>query len=381
MRGVARPRAAAAGLIALALVVGGCGTAARTPVQVAPLTASMPVAGGSWVVLPVGASSGEGRFWELLRSAGGSPRWSLVTPPGVQDNGGLALAPAPGGTTFAGFIPSDNLRFSPLARSSDQGESWAPDLLPDGLAAAPDSLAAGVGDALLALTPGHGGEVLDRLARGASWRPLASVHSLAATAAARGCGLESIAAVAFDSGRYPSVGGACEHPGQIGEFVDDQGTWHHAAPAVPPGLDGYTADVLRLTDTPAGTFSLASLTSGSKEDLIAAWSGDGGKDWRRAETLPLAAGRKVITAGPGPRREAYVLADRADGSETLWISAGPAAAWRSSPPPPAGTTAVALTGKGDVDGFVVHGKTIEEWSLRAGARGWRRGQVIHVAFH
>ncbi len=377
-----RPGASAAGLIVLALVVSGCGSAAEpAPVQVAPLTTSMPVAAGTWVVVPVGASSGEGRFWELLWSPSHSARWSLVTPPGVQDNGGLTLAPSPRGTTFAGFVPSDNLHFSPLARTADQGRSWSPDLLPEGLAAGPDSLAAGAGDALLALTPRHGGEVLDRFAHGASWRPLVSAGSLAATAAAHECGLASLGAVAFGSGRYPSVGGACEHPGQIGEYVDDRGTWHHAAPVVPAGLNGYTADVLRLTDTPAGTFSLASLTYGSKEELIAAWSQDGGRDWLQAKALRLRAGQNLISAGPGPHHEAYVLAGRTDGSETLAVSAGPAAPWRSSPPPPTGMAAVALLDDGKIDGFTVRGKTIEEWSLAVGGQAWHRGQVIHVAFN
>ena len=100
-----------------------------------------PLEVGPWS--QVGADSGQHRFWELLWRASSTARWSLVTPPGVQDNGGLSIAQAPRGVLTAGFLPSINLHFSPLARTLDHGASWSPELLPDGLTISPDSLAAG----------------------------------------------------------------------------------------------------------------------------------------------------------------------------------------------------------------------------------------------
>ena len=117
------------GLLASSLAAcgsgGGRGSGSATEALSTPLATSLPSAGGSWALLPAGASSGEEHFWELLHRGAGSTHWSLVTPPGVQDNGGLAIAAA-GGTLLAGFLPSYNLHFSPLALTTDGGATWTP---------------------------------------------------------------------------------------------------------------------------------------------------------------------------------------------------------------------------------------------------------------
>ena len=75
-------------------------------------------------------------FWQLFVRPATASRWSLVTPPGVADNGGLVAAG--GGTSLVvGFRPSQNLVFSPLATSTDAGRNWTPGLLDAGLADTP----------------------------------------------------------------------------------------------------------------------------------------------------------------------------------------------------------------------------------------------------
>ena len=78
-------------------------------------------------------------FWQLLALVKGSDRWVLATPAGVASNGGLAVSVA-GGSLLAGFGPSQDLHFSPLAESTDGGRSWSPGLLPGQLAPVPNSL-------------------------------------------------------------------------------------------------------------------------------------------------------------------------------------------------------------------------------------------------
>ena len=84
-----------------------------------------------------------------MRPAGAS-RWSLVTPPGVADNGGLVAAGA-GASLVVGFRPSQNLVFSPLATSTDAGRNWTPGLLDAGLADTPGAIAVGPSGRTLAL--------------------------------------------------------------------------------------------------------------------------------------------------------------------------------------------------------------------------------------
>ena len=80
----------------------------------------------------------------------GASRWSLVTPPGVADNGGLVAAG--GGTSLTvGFRPSQNLAFSPLATSTDAGQNWTPGLLDAGLADTPGAIAVASSGRTLAL--------------------------------------------------------------------------------------------------------------------------------------------------------------------------------------------------------------------------------------
>ncbi len=329
--------------------------------------------------MPVGASSGEHRFWELLWLGTHAARWSLVTPPGVQDNGGLSIALAARGVLTAGFLPSINLHFSPLARTPDHGATWSPELLPDGLAIGPDSLAAGAGEALLALISRRSGEVLKRSGPHASWKRLVSAAELARQLASNDCELESIDAVSASSEGHPLVGGSCQRPGQIGEYTYDHGSWRRAAPDVPKALRGYTAAVLRLKSTPVGVYTLIELTSPSNRYLITAWSSDSGKRWRELPALRLPANQQVISAGPGLGNEAYVLTGIGKRADSLWVSAGPGSAWRANLAPPAGTAAVALSGNAAVTAFAVHGRTIDVWQLEKGSRSWRREQTTPVS--
>ena len=158
LRTVIRRAVLAAGL--LTALAAGCGSQAAPvalpsiTVRTAPLATSLVTAQGTWAVAVMGGLSRpqQNGFWQLFVRPAGASNWSLVTPPGVADNGGLVAAGAAGGTSLlVGVRPSQHLAFSPLAASSDTGKSWAPGLLDADLADVPDAMAVGASGQALAL--------------------------------------------------------------------------------------------------------------------------------------------------------------------------------------------------------------------------------------
>ena len=152
-RGLAR----AALALACAGLAAGCGTQTATvagtgpPPVTVPLSTSLVTAQGTWAIAVMGGSAAsDNNFWQLFVRPTGASRWSLATPPGVADNGGLVAAG--GGTSLTvGFRPSQDLAFSPLATSTDDGKNWTPGLLGAGLAGTPGAIAVASSGRALAL--------------------------------------------------------------------------------------------------------------------------------------------------------------------------------------------------------------------------------------
>ena len=158
------PAPAAAALAALAMlatgVLAGCGSrAAGQPARPAPpvrlsLATSADYPEGSWAVLVMGGSAaGHNNFWQVFVREGRAAAWKLATPLGAASNGGITVAAEGGPALAAAIRPSQDLSFSPLASSSDNGAKWAQSgLLDTRLAGYPDALAAAPGGGLIALT-------------------------------------------------------------------------------------------------------------------------------------------------------------------------------------------------------------------------------------
>ncbi len=370
------------GLLASSLAACGSGggsgndSASTTAALSTPLATSLPSAAGSWALLPAGASSGEEHFWELLHRGAGSSHWTLVTPPGVQDNGGLAIAAA-GRTLLAGFLPSYNLHFSPLALTTDGGATWTPALLPSALTSVPDSLAlssSGMGYALLAK---GSGEIVQSSAPGSGeWRTLTAARALATLPVAHSCGLASIDAIAGTSPEGVLAGGTCTQAGQIGEYAYAYGSWRESAPPTPAALRGDPSRVISLTTTGTATLTLVDFPSASQNTLLAAWSADGGHRWAESPPLVMGAHEDLIAAGPAPHERTFLLVSTPHGTR-LRIGA-PATPWRATPRPPAGTATVALSDAGEIDALAVHVYTIAEWRLTGTTGAWRRVGTLPV---
>jgi len=111
-----------AALLAVAAVTCGCGSATHqdgTPAGSVPppsLATSLRTATGTWAAVAMGGSAAShSNFWQLFTRPAATTTWRLVTPPDMASNGGLVLA-APGtGHVVAGFRPSQDLAYSPLA--------------------------------------------------------------------------------------------------------------------------------------------------------------------------------------------------------------------------------------------------------------------------
>jgi hypothetical protein len=366
-------------LIAVAVLSVGCGSAARQPAapagpaQPPSLATSLVTASGTWAVAVMGGSAAShNNFWQLFVRPAATGRWRLATPPGVASNGGLVLAGLGAGSVVAGFRPSQELSYSPLATTHDNGAAWTPGLLDAALADVPDALAAAPGSGrLLALLTSGGAELSGP--GGTAWTRLATRRALAASAAGGRCGLGRLTAAAFSPSGAPLLAGSCARPGTAGVFAYAGGTWHPAGPALPASYARQKVTVLRLTTTSGTTMALLAAGTGSAARLLAASSTDGGAHWALSQPQPLHSGR-LTSASFGPGGAVAIVLTGGHG-ETL---TGAADAWRPLPALPPGTVTLAPGPAGGWIAFAVHRTRLAVWRLAPGSATWAATQTINV---
>ena len=353
-----------------AILAAGCGSVAAgtraldTPAPAASLSlnTAQTSSGGTWAVIPMGAT-GPNLFWQLFRLPAAGDSWSLQTPPDIATNGAIVLAPRQG-SLVTGIRGSLDLTFSPVTATADNGKTWTtlvPESglpnVPDALAAAPDGqlAALGTGDQVSVLSPG-----------GSSWTTLISEHALAGSSGTHGCGLTGLTAVAYAASGTPLLGGNCEHSGVAGIFAYTGGAWHLTGPSLP----GQRIQVLRLTRT--GDTVTALLETGAS--LVAAWSSDNGLHWTMSPAFALGAAQPVSVSFAASGAIAVALTGNR--AETL---AGAGASWQPLPALPAGRSiTLALTGSGTTDALAADGGTLTIWRHTTGSASWVKAQVISV---
>jgi hypothetical protein len=382
---------ACAGLVAG--LVAGCGTqqarvtAPAVPVVTAPLSTSLVTTQGTWAIAVMGGSAAsDDNFWQLFVRPAGASRWSLVTPPGVADNGGLVAAGTPA-SLITGFRPSQDLAFSPLAASTDAGRNWTPGLLDADLANEPDAIAAAPSGALLALLQDGGIEAAPSASAAAAgqWSRLTTLSALAASAPGRACGLVRVQAVSFGLNKTPVAGGSCLRRGVAGVFADTDGTWEPAGLVLPGEFGGDRVQVLGLASTGTSTAggNVALVLAGNS--LLAAWSrgsgtqgaggaqGSGGARWSVSGPVGGTGAEPVVASGFGAGGSVWVLLR--DGRAEVIGGAGDA--WRALPAVPAGTATLAPgVGVGSYDALAVAGSRLTVWRLTGAV--WAKVQVISV---
>ncbi len=208
-------------------------------------------------------------FYELFDRPAGASDWTLATPPGVADNGGLVVGPSASGALTAGFLPAADLTFSVLASRAAGSTQWTPGDVPGTLAAEPDALAAGPSGQTAAVLSGNDSPVEAQASGSSSWHRVATAGDLAGVHG--GCPVTRITSVAVTASGAPVVGAHCTGP-QVGIFVPrdasagvtpdldaPDGGWSRAGSTL--GAPGVTATtVLRLQAEGAG---IAGLVEGS----------------------------------------------------------------------------------------------------------------------
>jgi hypothetical protein len=379
--------AVAAGVVLVGTAVGWSPmVGAATPPAATPLTSAVTTPSLSSVSLAMGhLADPVNTFWELFVRPAGATSWVLRTPPGVADNGGLAVGVPTTGPLMVGFLPSQLLRFSPLATSADAGKTWSPAELPSALVAAPDVLVGGTGNAGTALVTGSGQTVLSSSDL-TSWHPVVTTRTLAKTVT--GCGVQRISAVVSD-GEDPILGVQCSQPNRVGVLfpppttssnAGGRSTWTSGGPLL-SGASG-TATVLRLEATGTGGANgltgLARVQSGARSSLVGFWSQGVGPTWTQSTRLAVPTGWTVLaTATGGATGQGIVVLLGSGHSRRVVSTTGPGAAWVTASTPPVGTAAVAAVGS-EIDAFVVSTSHLAVWALRPGA-GWSRSQTTTVA--
>jgi hypothetical protein len=366
-------------LVAGTVLSAGCGSASRQPAAAAApaqppsLATSLVTTTGTWAVAVMGGPAAEhNNFWQLFVRPAATGKWRLATPPGVASNGGLVLASPGAGSVVAGFRPSQDLSYSPLATTHDNGTAWTPGLLDAALANVPDALAAAPdGGHLLALLASGQAELSGP--GGTGWTKLATRQALAASPAGRSCGLGSLTAAAFSPSGVPLLAASCTHPGTAGIFGYASGTWRLAGPTLPVTYAHQKISVLWLTTTAGTTTALLAAGTGSAAHLLAAWSTGGGAHWALSPPLPL-LGAKLTSASSGPGGTVAVVLT---GNHAQAIT-GPAGAWRPLPALPPGTATLAPGPTGGWDALAVHSTRLTVWQLPPGRTAWAATQTISV---
>jgi hypothetical protein len=347
-------------LIGLFGSAGGASTASALPIAASTTTPT-----GSSVVFAMGhLDDPSNTFWELFLRPAGSGSWALHTPPGVATNGGLVLGVAPSGSLGVGFLVSADLKFSPVARSTDGGAHWSPGELPSALASTPDALAVGPGQALAIVT---GQRVLQASGDLSAWKTLTSARALRRAAPA--CGVQRVTAVAYAA--QPLVGVSCAHAGGVG-ILTQSGSWHD----IGPSLSG-TASVLRLVDTTSGVTGLAQVRSGHRLSLAGFWGDGSSSQWSGPTSFAVPSGWSIeATATGGSAGQGLAVLLGSGERRRVEVVLGPGSSWSSLPAPP-GASGVSAVGT-EIDTFVVTGSHLAVWMRTPGATAWSRTASITV---
>jgi hypothetical protein len=373
---------AALGVTALAFVALGLAPAsASEPAAPAiPIATSLQSAAGTWVTLPMGhLSQPLDTFWQLFfRPTGGASWLNKVEATATATNGGLVLASAAGQPFIAAVRPADLLRFSPLISTTDGGRSWSDGLVPQGLAAGPDSLSTASGGPTLALVDrGLSARVLISTGTLSTWRTLTTARRLASGDGAAACGVQALSAVASLAGQAV-VGASCTRPGVVGIFAERGAAWRLDPLTLPRTWHTGRVQVLGLEATPSGLTALLRGVGASGTTLFSASTADGAR-WTVAQRLAVGRQQHLVSFGPAGTGF-FALTEASSGTGRLLVDDGPGTAWRKLPPPPGGTATVAFDSATaqTIDAFAVHGSTVSVWTLGDEAGAWTRGQVIDV---
>lgn len=388
---------ALSGIGAVAIVLAACGSTTpstdASPVPAGlPAAQSLPGSGGTWATLAMGHHDDPlNIFGEVFYRSGcadasscsGGPHWSLATPPGVASNGGIMVAANPDGGMTTGFGVSLDLRFSPLAETTDAGSVWTGGILPVALAGVPDALAASGGTQRLALAapaPLANGGVFVNTNGLSTWTRLADRGAVISAASAAGCVLGSLSAVAITAQDDDLVAGDCNWSGRAGIFrVGRAGRSVPVAAIGPrvPSADDAEVRVVRLVAIGGVLSALVRQEAGNRSWLELATSTDAAATW--TVSARFATARSILATGVTSTGGFVVLlgGDGSGGGRGQAAVAEPGLPWSVLATPPVNTAVISYgAGDGAIEALVPSGSVLDV--DRLGTAGWQRVQELQV---
>jgi len=391
---IRRLLAALGGIGAVAIASAACGSttpatdASPAPVRL-PAAQALPGSGGTWATLVMGHRDDPlNAFGEVFYRSGcasgtscngGAPTWSVATPPGVASNGGIMVAANPDGSLTSGFGVSLDLRYSPLAETTNAGSVWTGGILPVALAGVPDALAAsGVTQrlALAAPAPVADGAVYVSTDDLSTWTRLADRGAVVSAASAAGCVLGGLSAVAITAPADDLVAGDCTGGRRAGIFrVGSAARSVPVAVIGPPVPSAYGADVRveRLVATGGVLSALVRQGTGTRSWLELATSIDGAATW--SVSAPFASARPVLATGVTSTGGFVVLLGGRGRGQAAVVE--PGLPWAVLATPPVGTAVISYgAGDGAIEALVPSGSLLDV--DRLGTAGWRQVQELQV---
>jgi hypothetical protein len=355
-------------------------------VVVAPLTTAMVQGDETWLVVPMGhLTRFLNTFWQLFVRNPTDSGWVAVTPPGVADNGGLVITAGPDGTVVAGFLTSQDLRFSPLSMTSNDGQRWEGVYFPEGLIPVPDALVGATVGPTLGLGRSGGGRLFAStatLSPSASWHSAMTEGRLGRSTAGARCGVARLTATAVSPDGDPLVGVACRRPGEVGIFDVAGGQPRAVRFPNSAGLDRARVSVLRMVPTPMGTAVLLSADEpDGRTQLVAGWVSGSPVSTTVSAPFVLPAGDHIVATGTTPASGVFVLVGGAYGGGVRLADILPSSeghpGWNVLPDPPRGTLGAAFS-LGRIDVVTVHSSTLIDYALNESSAGWVRSQTLRV---
>ncbi|MGA3351819.1 MAG: hypothetical protein ABSD85_01375 [Acidimicrobiales bacterium] len=368
---------AIAGAVVLAGASSASGAGALTPPPGrAPLQASMTTSSGTWVDLAMGdLAQLANTFWQVLYLEPGGSRWSLVTPPGFADNGGLVSVQV-GPSLLTGFMASQQIGFSPLASSSDGGKRWAPGVITSPLAVVPDALAALPDGRVVALTGKPATAVLSDSGGLSSWQRTASGRHLETSPGGRACGVTALTALAVSPGGQLLVGTSCARTGEVGIFEQSATGWRLAGPSLPSAGSARVTSVLRLRSFDGGVSALIATSSGGHTELFGTRLA-GRAGWSKPVGLALGGNAQLSASGISADGGLVVEVAGAGGLVAEVLGPGERA-WTELHRLPPRTAAVCFEEGGRIDALAVDHSQLTIYRLAKSGSDWQRAQEMQV---
>jgi hypothetical protein len=392
----------AAGALVAGMLVGGSGSPRdASSWQRMSLASSFVTPAGSWAIVPMGdLREPLNTFWQIFFRAKGKSRWSLVTPPGVADNGGLAAAVGPANAVTVAFGPTNLLKFSPFETTTDDGTKWTVGVIPFGISALPDVLvppAEMTGQ--LAALDGDAAQIMAGSGAQPEWSDLYDEKGLSLSSAGRACDVGALTALA-GLGSDQMVGSTCGARGVVGIFRAPVGAvsgWQPIGPtAVTPTGE---FDVLRLSAIGGRISALVggrSVSSGidrggqpdtgAPSSLYGMWADEPASGssaapaWSVSAPLALGPHASIVSSGFGAGGSLVVETKSSSGSLEAWTIRAGATSWQALPPLPVATQSVSVGADGTTTALSVALSLLTVWQLENGSWTKTQSTVVPIQF-